>query len=101
MTMTRARLIDAICARVTLSRSRSRELISSLFEIMMSSLVDGEPVLLSGFGKFTIKQKKQYHNFTRRDRRSMAGARRVVAFKCSPVLREKLNEQGCTDTRNI
>ena len=61
-------------------------------EIVKSTLVSGESVMISGFGKFVVKEKR-----TRRGRNPatgndlMLGARRVVTFKCSGMLREKIN----------
>jgi integration host factor subunit alpha len=63
-----------------------------LLEIIKSTLESGEDVLISGFGKFEVKEKN-----ARRGRNPqtgsdlMLGARRVVIFKCSGVLREKMN----------
>jgi len=56
------------------------------------TLVNGEDVLISGFGKFCVKDKKR-----RRGRNPATGedltleSRRVVTFRCSPVLRDKVN----------
>ena len=61
-------------------------------EIVKSTLVSGESVMISGFGKFVVKETR-----TRRGRNPatgndlMLGARRVVTFKCSGMLREKIN----------
>jgi integration host factor subunit alpha len=61
---------------------------------MKSTLEKGEDVLISGFGKFCVKQKKQ-----RRGRNPATGAdlilkeRKVVTFKCSGKLRNKINSQ--------
>ncbi len=74
---------------------KSGEIVESLLEIIKSSLENGEDVLVSGFGKFSIKEKSP-----RRGRNPSTGedmhldARRVVAFKCSGRLREKINGGG-------
>jgi integration host factor subunit alpha len=66
--------------------------VEALLEIMKKTLESGEDVLISGFGKFCVKEKSD-----RRGRNPQIGnelmleARRVVVFKCSSVLREKLN----------
>ena len=73
-------------------------MIETLLENIKSTLESGEPVLISGFGKFEVKDKK-----TRRGRNPqtgddlMLGARRVVTFKCSGVLREKINGNKAKD----
>ena len=92
MSLTKSDLIDSIHNQCGFSRTRSVQLIESTLEIIKSSLESGEPVLISGFGKFEVKEKR-----TRRGRNPatgddlMLGARRVVKFKCSGVLREKIN----------
>ena len=77
------------------TQEKSAEIVESLLEIIKSSLENGEDVLVSGFGKFVVKDKAP-----RRGRNPSTGedmhldARRVVAFKCSGRLREKINEGG-------
>jgi len=71
---------------------KSGEIVESLLEIIKSGLENGEDVLVSGFGKFAIKDKAP-----RRGRNPATGedllldARKVVAFKCSGRLRDKIN----------
>lgn len=73
-------------------RNRAIELVEMLIEIIKSRLASGEDVLISGFGKFCVKKKRE-----RRGRnpatgeRMMLAARRVVTFKCSGQLRKKIN----------
>jgi integration host factor subunit alpha len=67
-------------------------MVETLLEIIKSTLASGENVMISGFGKFEVKSKKE-----RRGRNpatgedAMVSARRVVRFKCSGRLREKIN----------
>ena len=74
------------------TKKKSVEIIETLLEIMKSTLEKNEDVLISGFGKFCVKQKKQ-----RRGRNPATGAdlilkeRKVVTFKCSGKLRDKIN----------
>ena len=74
------------------SKKKSVEIIESLLEIIKQSLEDDEDVLVSGFGKFRIKEKNQ-----RRGRNPATGedlilpGRRVVTFKCSGKLKNKIN----------
>ena len=77
------------------TQEKSAEIVESLLEIIKSSLENGEDVLVSGFGKFVVKDKAP-----RRGRNPSTGedmhldARQVVAFKCSGRLREKINGGG-------
>ncbi len=76
------------------TKKKSVEIIETLLEIMKSTLEKGEDVLISGFGKFCVKQKQQ-----RRGRNPATGddlilkERKVVTFKCSGKLRDKINGQ--------
>ena len=76
------------------TKKKSVEIIETLLEIMKGTLEKGDDVLISGFGKFCVKQKKQ-----RRGRNPATGAdlmlkeRKVVTFKCSGKLRDKINGQ--------
>jgi integration host factor subunit alpha len=76
------------------TKKKSVEVVETLLEIMKNTLEKGEDVLISGFGKFCIKKKKE-----RRGRNPATGAdltlkeRKVVTFKCSGKLRDKINGQ--------
>jgi integration host factor subunit alpha len=76
------------------TKKKSVEIIETLLEIMKNTLEKNEDLLISGFGKFCVKQKKQ-----RRGRNPATGAdlilkeRKVVTFKCSGKLRDKINGQ--------
>lgn len=95
MTLTKADLIDSLYNQLNLPKTRSAELAESLLEIIKKALENGEDVLISGFGKFCVKDKRK-----RRGRNPqtgedlMLGERRVVTFKCSGVLRSKINREG-------
>ena len=92
MTLTKERVIDSIYTHCGYSKNRSIELVESLSEIVKSTLESGEDVLISGFGKFCVKDKRE-----RRGRNPatgdhmMLGSRRVVRFRCSSALRKKIN----------
>jgi len=98
MTLTKAHLTDSIRKGLGMHNSRSSELLTSLFEIMKATLGNGEDILISGFGKFCVKDK-----IDRRGRNPSTGqdmmleARRVETFKCSPPLKQKLNGKGETE----
>ena len=90
--LTKEKIIDSIYNQVGLSKSQSRTVVEMLLEIMKQSLEGGEDILISGFGKFVVKAKS-----ARRGRNPQTTedlqlrARRVVVFKTSGVLRDKIN----------
>ena len=92
MTLTKETLIQKICWVTELRKCDAARTVESLLEIVKSALASGDNVLISGFGKFCIKDKDK-----RRGRNPETGEdvmlaeRRVVTFKCSQVLKEKLN----------
>jgi len=90
--MTKAELIDSIYEKVGLSKKESSQIVELIFELMRSSLEQGEKVKVSGFGNFNIRSKN-----IRRGRNPQTGeeikisARSVLTFKASPVLKRMLN----------
>jgi integration host factor subunit alpha len=92
MALTKATIVDRITDELGHPRNKSTEVVESLLEIIKSTLASGDDVLMSGFGKFCVRDKK-----ARRGRNpasgeeAIIGARRVVTFKCSGKLRERLN----------
>jgi integration host factor subunit alpha len=93
MTLTKEDLLIAIAEANGYPRNRSVELVETLLELIKSKLASGDDVLISGFGKFSIKEKRE-----RRGRNPATGEdmilrpRRVVTFKCSGQLRDKINK---------
>ena len=92
ITITKVHLTDSIHKGLGLPKSRSFELLKALFEIMKTTLASGEDILISGFGKFCVKDKND-----RRGRNPSTGEdmilepRRVVTFTCSRKLRDTTN----------
>jgi integration host factor subunit alpha len=93
MTLTKATVAETIQKRLHLSKTASVDVVESLLEIIKRTLENGEEVLISGFGKFDVKEKAE-----RRGRNPQTGdditlkPRRIVTFKCSGVLRDKINQ---------
>jgi integration host factor subunit alpha len=92
MTLTKAQIVEALFAKSIFTKSHSAQIIDTLFELIKQSLQNGEDVLISGFGKFSVKEKQ-----ARRGRNPQTGkpitmpSGRVVTFKCSNVLRAAMN----------
>ena len=92
MTLTKEQIVISIQNHLGISRKSSLELVETLQEIIKKTLENGEDVLISGFGKFCVKEKKE-----RKGRNPATGEEmmldkgKVVTFKCSPVLRNMVN----------
>jgi len=92
MTLTKAQIVDRIRDEVGFTRSESFEIVETLMALIKGTLESGEDVLISGFGKFCVRQKRE-----RRGRNPATGdelilvPRKVVTFQCSGKLRDKIN----------
>ena len=93
MTATKSDLIHAVAEANGFPQNKSVEIVETLIDLIKTKLAGGEDVLISGFGKFCVKKKRE-----RRGRNPATGedmmleARRVVTFKCSGKLRDKISE---------
>lgn len=95
MTLNKADVVNAIHNQLNLPKYRSVELVESLLGITKKTLQNGEDVLISGFGKFCVKDKdKRRGRNPQTGEDMMLGERRVVVFQCSQILRDKINGRG-------
>jgi len=92
MTVTKTDLTSSIHNRLDLPKRQAFRLVESLLEHIKKTLVAGEDILISGFGKFCVKKKSP-----RKGRNPQTGndlildGRRVVTFRCSSVFKERIN----------
>ncbi len=101
MTLTKEHLINCLAEENGYSRFQGAELIETLIEIIKSRLSSGEDVLVSGFGKFCVRQKRERRGRNPATGESMVLApRRVVTFKWSGRLRDKINGSPATEGDN-
>ena len=94
MNLTKAQLSYSIRKQLGLPKAKSAQVIESLLEIIKKTLENGEDVLISGFGKFCVKEKgKRRGRNPQTGEDLMLGERRVVTFRYSGVLRDKINRK--------
>ena len=93
MTLTKADLIDQVhISNSKMTKAQAGEAVETFLRIIKSSLESSEDVLLSGFGKFIVNDKSARKGRNPQTGESMMlDARRVVTFKPSGKLREKVN----------
>lgn len=90
--LTRAVIVESVHNQLGLSKKGCAEAVETLLEIIKSTLASGEDLLISGFGKFRVKDKNE-----RRGRNPATGEdlmlepRKVITFKCSGRLRDLIN----------
>jgi integration host factor subunit alpha len=91
MSMTKIDIAESIREKFGIPKKDCISIVESLFEIIKDDLDKGNDVMISGFGKWTVKAKK-----ARKGRNPQTGkamkidARKVVTFKSSAVLKDKL-----------
>ena len=92
MALTKNQIVDSIQDSLGFPRNRSVQLTETLLELIKKTLESGEDIMISGFGKFCVKEKNK-----RRGRNPATGEdmmldeRKVVTFTCSGKLRERIN----------
>ena len=92
MTLTKAQIIESIADQNGSPKSQSSEIVELLLETIKSCLTSGEDVLISGFGKFCVNEKK-----ARKGRNPATGEdmmlapRRIVTFKSSGKFKDIIN----------
>jgi integration host factor subunit alpha len=90
-TITRNELTEAVYQQLGLSRSESSDLVETCLEEIIQALILDESVKLSSFGTFSTRYKNE-----RVGRNPKTGIevpitpRRVVSFKASNVLKDKI-----------
>jgi integration host factor subunit alpha len=95
LTLTKGYVVERIIDRIGFSAKKSSEIVERLLEIMKKNMETGDDILISNFGKFQVKEKS-----VRKGRNPATGgnlelpARRVVTFKASHGLRDKINGNG-------
>src|SRR5271157_829575 len=92
MALTKIDLVDMIYSELDIPKKECINLVESFFDIIKDELVKGNDFMISGFGKWSVKQKNP-----RTGRNPQTGeqiiidARRVVTFKSAPTLRSEIN----------
>ena len=93
-THTRADLTEAVYQAVGLSRQESSELVESVLETISQRLETGEQVKLSSFGTFQVRAKNERVGRNPKTGEEVAiTPRRVLTFRASHVLKERINDQ--------
>jgi integration host factor subunit alpha len=95
MALTKPDIIKNVRTSTKFSRKQSIKIFETLLEIIKQSLESGEDIIISNFGKFCVKEKSE-----RKGRNPATGGdmmlapRKVVTFKCSGKLRDRVNGGG-------
>jgi len=99
-TLTKAHIVDSVAVANSYTRNKSFEIVEILLELIKAAMESGEDLMISGFGRFCVKEKAK-----RRGRNPATGKdliiapRKVVTFKWSAKLKEKLNTKPITKAK--
>ena len=92
-TLTKTDIIFSVQSENGYSLKKSTELVETLMEIIKTTLESGEEVMISGFGKFQVRDKRERRGRNpATDGETILPERRVVTFKCSGKLRDRIND---------
>ena len=92
MTLTKAHIINDIADQIGYPKNHSSEIVETLLELIKKAVESGDDVLISNFGKFCVKEKRERKGSnlsTGED--MMMKPRKVVTFRWSGKLRDKIN----------
>ena len=102
MTVTKADLANTLFEQLGLNKREAKEFVELFFETIRESLENGESVKLSGFGSFSVRDKR-----SRPGRNPKTGEdvpvtpRRVVTYKASQKVKDRLaNNNASTPDRD-
>ena len=92
--MTKAEIVEQIYEQVGFSKKESAELVEKVFDTIKDTLAKGEKVKISGFGNFVVRCKNARKGRNpQTGQEILLGARRVLTFKPSLVLKNILNDE--------
>lgn len=93
MTLTKADIAERLTDKFNLDRQESKILVELFFEEIRVALEKGDTVKLSGFGNFSIRDKKSRPGRNPKTGENVAiTARRVVTFRPGIKFRERVEK---------
>ena len=92
-TLTRADLAETVVQKVGLPRNESQELVELVIKVLSERLAEGEPVKLSSFGSFNIREKgERVGRNTKTGQEVPITPRRVLVFRPSNIMKDRINK---------
>ncbi len=93
MALTKEKIMNQVYNSMDFKKNEARDMVEELMKIMKETLARGEDLLISGFGKFVVKDKRARRGRNPQTRESLQlRARKVVVFKTSGILRKNIND---------
>ena len=95
MTLVKDDLVKRLYDQAGFSKQKATTTVEMVFELVKKTLESGEDVLISGFGKFLVKKKEPRRGRNPQTGEDLTlGPRTVITFKCSPLMRNRINGKG-------
>ena len=93
MTVTKADLANTLYEQLGLNRREAKELVELFFEQIREALEKGESVKLSGFGGFSVRDKRSRPGRNPKTGQAVAvSTRRVVTYRASQKVKEDIGQ---------
>ena len=94
MSVTKVELADLVYEQMKLDKKYASELVDRFFEELKDALAKEGEIQLSGFGKFTVKEKKERKGRNPKTKKPLTiSERKVATFHHSQVLKDRLNSK--------
>jgi len=94
MSVTKVELADLVYEQMKIDKKKASELVDMFFEELKDTLAKEGDIQLSGFGKFTVKEKKERRGRNPQTKKPLTiSKRRVATFHHSQVLKDRLNNK--------
>jgi Bacterial nucleoid DNA-binding protein len=92
MALTKMEIVNSIYRQIGIPKTECIQITESIFEIIKEELENGNSVMVSGFGKWTVRSKRKHNGRNpKTGEQIVIDARKVVTFKPSLSLRDELN----------
>ncbi|MDR2646396.1 MAG: integration host factor subunit alpha [Holosporaceae bacterium] len=94
-TLTRSDLVNALTAEFRVTKFIASEIVEDVLDEISSALMQDESVKITGFGTFSVRQKKERmgrNPKTLKD--AVITSRKSISFKASPILKKIINEKS-------
>lgn len=93
-TLTRADIVDVITTKFYMTKGEALEFVEDILDEVASTLVSGETVKITGFGTFSVKDKKERIGRNPKTKEeAVICARKTISFKPSNMLKKKINRE--------
>ncbi len=96
--MNKADLTEALAEKADIPKVRAAQYVNIIIEAIAEALVDGERVVISDFGTFTVRERKGHEGHNPKNGEALpVPPRRIPWFRAGKGLKDALNPEGGAD----